>query len=280
MNFYSFLSTKLSEYKIDKSLSEFKIKYIYKGIGEAIGNLIRKTLFCCIEGSAIEKICFKSLNEFSYIPGIDKDLTDILLSIKNIYLKLKVKRIKLKYNIKGPKTFYSKSLSNKYCKVINKKKIFRYEDTKKLKFYFIIGKGIGYKCINKNYNNKNEILVDSYYCPIEKSYFRIEKKKEYDNLIIGVKTNLTLSPREAFNKSIKIIKKSFSFKKKKIKKNDFKKIKKKLFNKKELNFFFKKKVFFYGDITKKILRNLSNAKKKKIMKILKNNETQQAKKNK
>ncbi|WDR79441.1 hypothetical protein ONB66_00210 [Candidatus Vidania fulgoroideae] len=270
--FYSFLNSNLNkEKKISKNLSEFKIKYLHKGTGEAIGNLIRRTLFYCIEGYAIEKIFFKNLNEFSYLPGLNKDLTEIILSIKNIYLKLKkYRKMKIKFSFKGPKIFYAKDISNKFCSVINgKKEIFKFKDKKRIKFYFKIGKGIGYNNVRENYNNNNEILVDSYYCPIKKVYFKTKNKKYYENLYIGIKTNLTISPKKAFKKSLNIIRKTFFFKKKGLYKKNFLIIKKKLFTKKTINIFLKKNIFFYGDITNKFLKkNFSKSEEKNILKIL------------
>ncbi|AXN02559.1 DNA-directed RNA polymerase alpha subunit [Candidatus Vidania fulgoroideae] len=273
VHFYSFLNSNFKkEKKINKNFSEFKIRYLHKGTGEAIGNLIRKTLFSCIEGYAIEKIFFKNFNEFSYLPGLNKDLTEIILNIKNVCLKLKkYRKIKIKFSLKGPKIFYAKNISNKFCSIINgEKKIFEFKDKKKLKFYFKIGKGIGYNDVRKNYNGNNEILIDSYYCPIRKVYFKIKNKRYYENLYLGIKTNLTISPKKAFKKSLNIIRKTFFFKKKKVLyKKNFLIIKKKLFSKKILNIFMKKNIFFYGDITYKFLRkNFSKLDIKKILKIL------------
>ncbi|MGX7589094.1 hypothetical protein ACWNYO_00845 [Candidatus Vidania fulgoroideorum] len=268
-NFYNFLRTRISEEKkISCNLSEFKISCLFKGTGEAIGNLIRKFLFSCTEGYAVEKIFFKKFNEFSYIPGLDKDLTEIIYKIKNITLRLiKLKKLKINFSFKGPKTFYSINLQNKFCKVFSNKKIFSFNGNK-LCFYIKIGSGLGYHNIKKCYNSKKEILIDSYYCPIKKVYFNIDKKNSYENLILGIKTNKSLKPSVAFRKSIFLLKKSFIFSKKKINDNMFLKINKKYFDLETLKYFFNKNIFFYGDIINNNLIGLSQEKKKEIYNIL------------
>jgi DNA-directed RNA polymerase subunit alpha len=91
---------------------KFSCEPLERGFGQTIGNGLRRTLLSSLMGAAITSVRFKGvLHEFSTITGITEDVTDIILNIKEVRLRLhNVEQETLKIEVKGPKTVYARDI--------------------------------------------------------------------------------------------------------------------------------------------------------------------------
>ncbi|MGX7576690.1 hypothetical protein [Candidatus Vidania fulgoroideorum] len=269
MKYFKFLNSYYKEKKIKKNLSEFNLHHINRNNSKIIISTIRQILFRYSKGCSVEKIYLNKNNEFSTISGVDKNINEIIYSLKRIKFKLvKKKKIIVKIKEKGPKKIFSKDFENKYIKILSKnKKVLEISKNSKIDIAFKIGKGVGYKKAKK-YNNKKHIYIDANYCPIDNIKFKIKKYKNYESLKIIVKTNKTVKPNKVLLKAFKIAKKLFLIKKRKIKLYNFyfNKIEENNFSKKINSIIKKKKIKLYGEL-KKNIKCFSKKQTKEIKKV-------------
>lgn len=180
-----------------------------KGYGITLGNSLRRVLLSSIEGSSITSVKFQGVHhEFSTIPGVLEDTTEIILNIKNIVLSS---------HSKIPKTIYIKKdakgevkagdiQADETIEIINPD-LHIATLTKDVKFHveMEVAKGKGY--VPAELNKKEDvsigaIAVDSIFSPVKKVNFSIEntrvgQKTDYDKLILEIFTNGAITPKDA-----------------------------------------------------------------------------------
>ena len=180
-----------------------------RGYGVTLGNALRRVLLSSIEGSAVTSVKFSGAqHEFSTLPGVLEDSTEIILNIKNIVLNS---------HSKIPKTIYIKKDSKGEVKagdidvddtieIINPElHIATITKDAKFQLEMEVGKGRGY--VPAELNKKEDqslgtIPVDSIFSPVKKVNFYIEntrvgQRTDYDKLIVEVFTNGAISPKDA-----------------------------------------------------------------------------------
>ncbi len=188
-----------------------------RGFGTTIGNALRRVLLSSIEGAAITAVKIEGvLHEFSPIPGVVEDATDIILNLKQIPLKLHVD--------------YTKTL---YLKV-NKSGEVRARDIEgdadveilepdahiatvaaggKLQMELRLKRGRGYVSADKNFDEDlgiGWIPVDSIHSPVKKVNYLVEAARlgqttDYDKLTLDVWTNGSVNPRDAVSLAAKLV---------------------------------------------------------------------------
>ncbi|MCX5712377.1 MAG: DNA-directed RNA polymerase subunit alpha [Candidatus Omnitrophica bacterium] len=180
-----------------------------KGYGVTLGNSLRRVLLSSIEGSAVTSVKFAGVqHEFSTIPGVLEDTTEIILNIKGLVLNSHSKipkTIYIKKNVKGPIT--AKDIeADETIEIINPDLLIA-TLTKDSKFSLEmeIGKGRGY--VPAEGNKKEEaaigvIPIDALFSPVTKVNFfventRVGQRTDYDKLIIEIVTNGSISPKDA-----------------------------------------------------------------------------------
>lgn len=180
-----------------------------KGYGITLGNSLRRVLLSSIEGSSITSVKFQGVqHEFSTIPGVLEDTTEIILNIKNIVLSS---------HSKIPKTIYIKKdtkgevkagdiEADETIEIINPD-LHIATLTKDGKFHveMEVAKGRGY--VPAELNKKEDapigaIAIDSIFSPVKKVNFSIEntrvgQKTDYDKLILEIFTNGAITPKDA-----------------------------------------------------------------------------------
>lgn len=188
-----------------------------RGFGTTIGNSIRRALISSIVGAAVTSIKIEGvLHEFSTIPGVKEDVTDIILNIKNLRLKMHSDK---------PKTIY---IQKKGAGVVQGKDIIHDADIEvltpdlliatlekdaKLTIEMSVKLGRGY--VTGEYNKEEGlpigvIPVDSIFSPVQRVNFRIEnarvgRKTDYDRLVLEVWTDGSIRPEEAVSNASKIL---------------------------------------------------------------------------
>lgn len=188
---------------------KFSAAPLEKGYGVTLGNSLRRVLLSSIEGSAVTNVKIAGVNhEFSTIPGVLEDVTEIILNLKNLVLNSHSKipkTIYIKKNTKGE--IRAKDVEvDETIEIINPE-LHIATLTKDTKFNaeMEVSKGRGY--LPSELNKKEEktvgvIPIDSIFTPIKKVNFYVEntrvgQKTDYDKLILEIWTNGSISPKDA-----------------------------------------------------------------------------------
>ena len=190
-----------------------------RGYGVTIGNSLRRMLLSSIEGAAIVAVKFEGIfHEFSSIPGVVEDVTEIILNLKQVNLQLNgeesYKRIYIKAS--KPGTICAKDITaDPDVVVLNPDlPIFTIDQNGEVEMEMIVRRGRGYVPADKH-NIENEsvqmIPMDSSFSPIEKITFHVENTRvgqstDYDSLVMELWTNGGITPEDAVAHAAKIVK--------------------------------------------------------------------------
>ena len=188
-----------------------------RGFGTTIGNALRRVLLSSIEGAAITAVKIDGvLHEFSPIPGVVEDATDIILNLKQIPLKLHVDYTKTLYlRVDKPGIVRAKDIEvDQDVEILEPEAhIATVSDGGKLHMELRMKRGRGYVSADKNFDEDlgiGWIPVDSVHSPVKKVNYLVEAARlgqttDYDKLTIDVWTNGSINPRDAVSLSAKLI---------------------------------------------------------------------------
>jgi len=194
-----------------------------RGFGTTVGNSLRRILLSSLEGAAVTHIRIKGAeHEFSSLPGVVEDVTDIILNIKSLIVKLEAdepKEMKITAKKAGPLTA-GLIVADPAITVVNKDLVlatltedFPFEMT------MTVGKGRGYTTAAEHLEDAGAdeqeiglIAVDSIYSPVTRVRYatedaRVGQKTDYDRLILEVWSNGTITPEMAMVEAAKILRK-------------------------------------------------------------------------
>ena len=190
-----------------------------RGFGVTIGSSLRRMLLSSIEGAAVVAVKFEGIfHEFSSIPGVVEDVTEIILNIKQLNLKLAgetdSKRIYIKASEAG--TVYAKDIIvDPDVEILNPDHaLLTIDQSAKVDLEMIVRKGRGYVPADKHIieNESVQLIpIDSSFSPIEKISYHIEKTRveqssDYDSLVMELWTNGGITPEDAVAHAAKIVK--------------------------------------------------------------------------
>ena len=188
-----------------------------RGFGTTIGNALRRVLLSSIEGAAVTAVKIDGvLHEFSPIPGVVEDATDIILNLKQIPLKLHTDTTKTLY-LRVDKSGEVRARDIEADADIEilepDAHIATVADHGKLHMELRVKRGRGYVSADKNFDEDlgiGWIPVDSVHSPIKKVNYlveaaRIGQNTDYDKLTVDVWTNGSVTPRDAVSLSAKLI---------------------------------------------------------------------------
>ena len=190
-----------------------------RGYGVTIGNSLRRMLLSSIEGAAIVAVKFEGIfHEFSSIPGVVEDVTEIILNLKQVNLQLNseepYKRVYIK--VSKPGTICAKDITaDPDVVVLNPDlPILTIDQKGEVEMEMIVRKGRGYVPADKH-DIENEsvqmIPMDSSFSPIEKITFHVENTRvgqstDYDSLVMELWTNGGITAEDAVAHAAKIVK--------------------------------------------------------------------------
>ncbi|MDI9846980.1 DNA-directed RNA polymerase subunit alpha [Rhodoblastus sp. 17X3] len=180
-----------------------------RGFGLTLGNALRRILLSSLQGAAITSVHIDGvLHEFSSIPGVREDITDIVLNIKDVAIKMHgdgPKRMTLKKQ--GPGVVYAGDIGvTGDIAVLNPTlALCTLDEGAEIRMEFTVNTGKGYVPADRNRAEDAPIgliPVDSIYSPVKKVSYRIEPTREgqvldYDKLTLQVETNGSLTPEDA-----------------------------------------------------------------------------------
>ncbi|MGA9600588.1 MAG: DNA-directed RNA polymerase subunit alpha [Methylocystis sp.] len=188
-----------------------------RGFGQTLGNSLRRILLSSLQGSAITSIHIDGvLHEFSSIPGVREDVTDIVLNIKDIavkYLGEGPKRLALKKQGPGVVTAGDIQTTGDVQILNPDLAICTLDEGAEIRVEFTINTGKGYVPAERNRAEDAPIgfiPIDSLYSPVKKVSYRVENTREgqvldYDKLTLAIETNRAVSPEDALAYAARIL---------------------------------------------------------------------------
>ena len=201
----------------DFRYGKFVVEPLERGYGITIGNALRRILLSSLPGVAVNAVKIEGvLHEFSTIPGVKEDVTEIILTLKELSATIDGEGNRtLKIEAQGPCTVTGADI---ICppdvEIINKDlKIATLDEGSKLNMDIHVDKGRGYVPAeeNKTENMPIGVLpVDSIYTPVEKVNYHVEntrvgQKSDYDKLTLEVWTNGSINPQEGISLAAKVL---------------------------------------------------------------------------
>ena len=208
----------VAEISDDGKYGRFVVEPLERGYGITLGNSLRRIMLSSLPGAAVSRVKIEGvLHEFSSIPGVKEDVTEIVMNIKSLAIK----------NTSDPKTAYIEfegegvvRASDIQCDqdivIVNSDQVIAtLSGGKESKLYMelTITKGRGYVSAEKNKSEDlpiGVIAVDSIYTPVERVNMTVENTRvgqvtDYDKLTLDVYTNGTLAPDEAVSLAAKVL---------------------------------------------------------------------------
>ena len=188
-----------------------------RGFGTTIGNALRRVLLSSIEGAAMTAVKIEGvLHEFSPIPGVVEDATDIILNLKQIPLKLHVDQTKTLYlRVDRPGEVKARDIQTDGDIDILEPDahIATVSEGGKLCMEIRVKRGRGYVAADKNFDEDlgiGWIPIDSVHSPVKKVNYIVEAARlgqttDYDKLTIDVWTNGSITPRDGVSLSAKLV---------------------------------------------------------------------------
>lgn len=205
----------------DKRYGKFVVEPLERGYGTTLGNSLRRIMLSSLPGSAVSQIKIDGvLHEFSSIPGVKEDVTEIILNIKNIAIKNnsdtnETKVAYIEYSGEGIVTA-GDIQTDPDIEILNPDLVIATLSggaDSKLYMELTITNGRGYVSSDKNKNEDlpiGVIAIDSIYTPVERVNLAIENTRvghitDYDKLTLDVYTNGTLAPDDAVSLAAKVL---------------------------------------------------------------------------
>ena len=207
----------IGEMNEEYTYGRFTVEPLERGYGITLGNSLRRILLSSLPGAAVTSVKINGvLHEFSTIPGVVEDVTDIILNLKCLCLKMYVDEEKVLYiDAKEPGTVTAGDIiCDSDVDILNKDlSIATLSENANLSMEITVAKGRGY--VSSERNKKSEhiigiIPVDSSFTPVRKVNYNVENTRvgqitDYDKLTIEVWTDGSIRPDEAVSISAKIL---------------------------------------------------------------------------
>jgi len=196
---------------------EFTIQPLERGFGITLGNALRRVLLSSIQGSAIVSVKIDGvLHEFSTIPGVKEDVTDIILNLKGVRFKMgqaNIKEVSIDVTRTGAVTA-ADIITDGTVEVLNPEHHIATISSGSFKAKLIVKTGKGYMPAQKELEPdqpKGTINIDAIFSPVKKvnyivSYARVGQIADYDKLTLEVWTDGSVRTEDAIAYSAKILK--------------------------------------------------------------------------
>lgn len=198
---------------------EFTAEPFEQGFGHTLANSLRRILLSSLEGAAVTRVRIQGVqHEFTTIPGVVEDVTDICLNIKSLVIKNHSpgqKTLRIERHEKGVVTG-AHVITDDQCEVINKDLVIAtMTDDVPLAMELTVENGRGYVRAVEQYESTNEpglIPLDAAFSPVTKVRYDVEEtrvgqKTNYDKLTMAITTDGTVTPEMALVEAAKILRK-------------------------------------------------------------------------
>lgn len=207
----------VDEKTLTSTYGKFYAEPFERGFGQTIGNSLRRILLSSLMGASIVAVRMKGiLHEFSTIPGVTEDVTDIILNLKEVRLRLNDgEQHTLKVEAKGPATVLAKDITGSAnVEILNpEQKIATLSRDAKLDMELIVKLGRGYVPAERNREEGatvDTVFIDAIFSPVQKVNFtvtnaRLGQRTDYDRVVFEVVTDGSVKPDDAVAYAAKIL---------------------------------------------------------------------------
>jgi DNA-directed RNA polymerase subunit alpha len=186
----------------------FAVGPLEPGFGHTLGNSLRRTLLSSIPGAAVTQVRFdEALHEFDTIKGVTEDVTDIILNLKDLVLRVHSdEAVTLRIDVKGPTIVTAGDIAvTSDVEILNPDlHIATINESGRLAIDVTVERGRGYVSAerNKSTNTIGVIPIDSIFSPVRRVTFaveptRVEQSTEFDRLVLDIETDGSITAREA-----------------------------------------------------------------------------------
>ena len=205
------------EVSADNTYGRFVVEPLERGFGNTLGNALRRVLLSSLPGAAVTSLSIEGIqHEFSTVPGVVEDVTEIILNLKQLSFKMYTDQTKtVIMDVKGPCELKSGDIpmDDEMEMVDPNLHIATLNEDARLHMTLTMEKGRGYVSADKNKSPNmpiGVIPIDSIFTPIRKVNYTIEDTRvgnvtDFDKLTLDVWTNGTVMPDEAISTAAKIL---------------------------------------------------------------------------
>ena len=218
--------TSLMDFQVPKIVHEdadahrgvFAIEPLDRGFGHTFGNSLRRVLLSSLEGAAVTAVKIEGVaHEFTTLPGVREDVTDIILNLKGLIVRLHGASPEIEVYIakKGAGVVTAADIEAPAdLEILNPElEIAHVSDKGKLEITLTIGRGRGYVPAELNRGPETTIVVipiDSIFSPVRRVTYDVEaarvgQRTDYDKLRLDVLTDGSIEPREAIGQAAEIL---------------------------------------------------------------------------
>ncbi len=214
---------KISAEDVEDNKGTFKIEPLDKGFGYTFGNGLRRVLLSSLGGAAITSVRIEGVaHEFSTIPGLKEDVTDLVLNLKDIVVRMHTDADEVETPLvaNGPGQIKAKDIDLPAgVEILNPEApIATLEKKTKLEMYLSIGRGRGYSPADENKAEDQPIGVipiDAIFSPIRRASYsvdaaRVGQRTDFDRLSLEVETDGSIEPGAALREAAEILIKSLA----------------------------------------------------------------------
>lgn len=199
------------------SYGKFVVEPLERGFGHTMGNSLRRVLLSSLPGVAVSSVRIEGIqHEFSAIPGVKEDVTEVILNLKELSAKLHSEGTKnITVDLRGPAELTAGMFEvDEEVEVIDKDlHIATLNEDAHLVLHITLDKGRGYATADRNKQQNapiGVIPVDSIFTPIRKVNYYVEDTRvgqitDFDKLVLEVWTNGSIAPEEAVSVAAKIL---------------------------------------------------------------------------
>jgi DNA-directed RNA polymerase subunit alpha len=209
--------------KVDDRRGTFTIEPLDKGFGYTFGNGLRRVLLSSLGGAAITSVRIEGVaHEFSTVPGVKEDVTDIVLNLKDLVVRMHTDADEVEAPLvaTGPGEVKAKDIDlPSGVEILNPEApIATLEKKTKLEVYLTIGRGRGYSPAEENKSDEQPIGVipiDSIFSPIRRASYavsaaRVGQRTDFDKLELDLETDGSIEPGAALREASEILIKSLA----------------------------------------------------------------------
>jgi DNA-directed RNA polymerase subunit alpha len=213
----------ISSEQADETGGTFVIEPLDKGFGYTFGNSLRRVLLSSLGGAAIKSVRIEGVaHEFSTIPGVKEDVTDLVLNLKDVVIRMHTDadEVEVPLVVTGPGKVSAKDIDLPAgVEVLNPNApIATLEKRTKLEMYLTVGRGRGYSPAEENKSEEQAIGVipiDSIFSPIRRAAYsvdsaRVGQRTDFDKLTMEIETDGSIEPGAALREAAEILIKSLA----------------------------------------------------------------------
>ena len=209
---------RITSESVEQNRGTFTIEPLDRGFGYTFGNSLRRVLLSSLAGAAVTSVRIEGVaHEFSTIPGVKEDVTDIVLNLKGIVCRMHsdATEVEAPLVVTGPGDITAKDIDLPAgVEILNQDvHIATLEKKTKLELYMTIGRGRGYRPAEENKSPDQPIGVipiDSIFSPVRRVAYAVEQarvgqKTDFDKLTLDIETDGSIDPQAALREAAELL---------------------------------------------------------------------------